>query len=131
MHALGAVAYVLLTGRLVRGDGIASLLDPQLPPAPSTVADVPRRLDAPVLKAVDPARRWPDVASFADALEAGLPESVRGRLAPTVLLGRARAGRDVRRGVPRRQPGSVGGAQGNLTRSDANRLDWALPARIG
>ena len=88
VHALGAVAYVLLTGRLVREDGIASLLDPQLPPAPSTVADVPRRLDAPVLKAlaVDPAQRWPDVASFIAALEARLPEPARGRLWSTAVL---------------------------------------------
>jgi serine/threonine protein kinase len=72
VHALGAVAYVLLTGRLVREDGLAGLLDARLPPAPSTVADVPARLDAPVLRAlaIDPAQRWPDVASFLAALDA-------------------------------------------------------------
>ncbi|SDS99398.1 Serine/threonine protein kinase [Nocardioides scoriae] len=70
VHALGAVTYVLLTGRLVREDGLAGLVDPQLPPAPSTVADVPAHLDAPVLRAlaVDPDDRWPDVTSFTAAL---------------------------------------------------------------
>ncbi len=77
VHALGAVAYVLLTGRLVREDGIASLVAARLPPAPSQVADVPRRLDAPILKAlaIDPAQRWPDIASFLAALDAAPGEA--------------------------------------------------------
>ncbi|HET7682320.1 MAG TPA: serine/threonine-protein kinase [Marmoricola sp.] len=70
VHSLGAVTYVLLTGRLVRDDGIGGLLDARLPPAPSTVADVPEALDPVVLRALepDPANRWPDVDSFVDAL---------------------------------------------------------------
>jgi serine/threonine protein kinase len=72
VHALGAVAYVLLTGRLVREDGIAGLISPRLPPAPSAVAPVPRHLDHPVLRAlaIDPSDRWPDVMSFVSALHA-------------------------------------------------------------
>lgn len=70
VHALGAVAYVLLTGRLVRENGLADLFEARLPPAPSTVAEVPTRLDAVVLAAlaIDPEDRWPDVASFLAAL---------------------------------------------------------------
>ncbi|MEO7350938.1 MAG: serine/threonine-protein kinase, partial [Marmoricola sp.] len=61
VHALGAVAYVLLTGRLVRDNGLNGLLDPRLPPAPSTVAEVPALLDAVVLRALAtaPDDRWP------------------------------------------------------------------------
>ena len=46
VHALGAVAYQLLTGRLVRTGGFAALTEATLLPAPSTVADVPRRWTA-------------------------------------------------------------------------------------
>ncbi len=78
IHALGAVAYVLLTGRLVREDGIAGLVAARLPPPPSEVADVPRHLDAPILKAlaIDPAMRWPDIGSFLAALGAAGPDDV-------------------------------------------------------
>jgi serine/threonine protein kinase len=91
VHALGAVAYVLLTGRLVREDGIASLVAAELPPAPSQVAEVPARLDAPVLKAlaIDPDHRWPDIPSFLAALDEAAPEdpAPRGRSRPLPLLG--------------------------------------------
>ena len=70
VHSLGAVAYVLLTGRLVREDGLTSLLEARLPPAPSIVAAVPPTLDAVLLKALAPAPddRWPDIGSFLAAL---------------------------------------------------------------
>ena len=70
VHSLGAVAYVLLTGYLVREDGLAGLVDAKLPPPPSQVADVPTRLDPVILKALapDPEDRWPDVESFISAL---------------------------------------------------------------
>lgn len=70
VHSLGAVAYLLLTGRMVREDGLTSLLEARLPPAPSTVARVPPALDAVLLKALAPAPddRWPDIASFLAAL---------------------------------------------------------------
>lgn len=70
VHALGAVTYVLLTGRLVREDGLGALVEATLPPAPSAVADLPATLDPVVLRALapDPADRWPDVDRFVDAL---------------------------------------------------------------
>ncbi|MEO7352583.1 MAG: serine/threonine-protein kinase, partial [Marmoricola sp.] len=91
VHALGAVAYVLLTGRLVREDGIASLVAARLPPAPSQVAEVPRRLDAPILKAlaIDPAQRWPDIESFLAGLAAAQVETAEApprRKVPLVAL---------------------------------------------
>ena len=71
VHALGAVAYVLLTGRLVRDEGLNGLLDPRLPPAPSTVADVPAALDPVILRALAPRPedRWPGVDAFLAALD--------------------------------------------------------------
>lgn len=72
VHALGAVAYVLLTGRLVREDGLAGLLTAQLPPPPSAVdPGVPAAFDPVILKALapDPRDRWPDIASFLAALD--------------------------------------------------------------
>lgn len=71
VHALGAVAYVLVTGRLPRLHGLAGLVDGEEVPAPSSVADVPSRLDAPLLRALarEPDDRWPDVASFVAALD--------------------------------------------------------------
>lgn len=70
VHALGAVTYHLMTGRLVRDGGIGALAQPVLPPAPSTLADVPGAFDAVVLRALapDPEDRWPDVPSFVAAL---------------------------------------------------------------
>ncbi len=81
VHALGAVAYVLLTGRLVRDDGLNGLLDPRLPPAPSAVAEVPALLDPVVLRALatSPDDRWPSVESFVAALDraaGGDPDAV-------------------------------------------------------
>jgi serine/threonine protein kinase len=81
VHALGAVAYVLLTGRLVRDDGLKGLLDPRLPPAPSTVADVPAALDPVILRALAlrPNDRWPGVDPFLAALDrahGGDPDAV-------------------------------------------------------
>ena len=74
VHALGAVAYQMLTGRLIRRGGIASLMEAQLPEAPSTVSTLPRSMDAVLLRAIHPSReeRWPDVGSFTRALRASL-----------------------------------------------------------
>ena len=72
VHALGAVAYHLLTGRPARTGDFVSLLTPTLPERPSTYAALPAEVDAVVLRALDPDRdrRWPDVLSFAAALRA-------------------------------------------------------------
>lgn len=82
VHALGAVGYHLLTGRLVREGGIGALATPELPPAPSRVADVPSTYDGPLLRALqlEPDDRWPDVPSFVAGLR-GASE------ATTVALG--------------------------------------------
>lgn len=70
VHALGAVGYQLLTGRLVREGGLGALVRPELPPAPSAVADVPPAFDSVLLRALalDPEDRWPDVPSFVAGL---------------------------------------------------------------
>ena len=70
VHALAAVAYVLLTGRPVRDDTLNGLLTASLPPRPSSVARVPRAFDAPVLKALEPDRenRYRSVEAFLTAL---------------------------------------------------------------
>ena len=75
IHALAAVAYQLLTGKPVRTGGFASLADASLPPAPSTVADVPAAVDDVILRALqrDPAARYPDVTEFVAALRSAVP----------------------------------------------------------
>jgi serine/threonine protein kinase len=75
VHALGAVTYQMLTGHLVRTGTVADLARATLPPAPSSLAPVDPQLDAVVLRALepDPADRWPDVASFVDALREVVP----------------------------------------------------------
>lgn len=98
VHALGAVAYQMLTGQLVRRGGIGELSEPRLPPPASSLAQLPQEVD-PVLAralAVEPEQRWPDVASFSRALGVALstetgtrigarPQRVvaRGQLDPT------------------------------------------------
>lgn len=93
VHALGAVAYVLVTGRLPRQDGFAGLVDGEEVAPPSSVADVPAWLDAPLLRALapDPDDRWPDVAGFVAALDArgptgGAPARGGGTTASAVRL---------------------------------------------
>ena len=70
VHALGAVAYHLLTGRLLRQGGFAELVDGRPPVPPSALASLPRAVDDVLLRAVHPRpeERWPDVGSFAAAL---------------------------------------------------------------
>ncbi len=86
VHALGAVAYHLMTGRLVREGGVASLAAASLPPAPSTIVPLPPALDAVILRSLepDPEKRYPDVPSFTAALTqaAAAPETVRVKIQP-------------------------------------------------
>lgn len=72
VHALGAVAYHLLTGTLVR-QGSESLAAAALPTPPSQLVALPG-VDRVLLRALDPdpERRWPDIGSFTDALHASL-----------------------------------------------------------
>lgn len=70
VHALGAVAYHLVTGRPMRTGGFESLYsaDP-IPPPTTLVPDLPSSLDDVVLRAVayEPEARWPDMMSFSAA----------------------------------------------------------------
>ncbi|HET7825720.1 MAG TPA: protein kinase, partial [Anaeromyxobacter sp.] len=84
VYALGAMAFELATGRLpFQGKTVTQLLLAHLketPPAPSSLAPVPKALEAAILRALqkDPARRFQDMASFAAALRAaGAPPAQR------------------------------------------------------
>jgi serine/threonine protein kinase len=74
VHALGAVAYQMLTGRLVREGGLSDLIEARLPERPSRLAPLPPAVDDVLLRAIDPdrERRWPDVTVFARELRAAL-----------------------------------------------------------
>ncbi|MCW2780232.1 MAG: Serine/threonine protein kinase [Marmoricola sp.] len=107
-HALAAVAYRMLTGRTVRDDGLAGLIDPVAPPPPSSLADVPPAMDDVLLRALapDPADRWPDIEAFTRALAAAAdPEHTL--LAPRMVStssttgGRATTGGRSTTGGPR------------------------------
>jgi len=78
VHALGAVAYQMVTGHLVRSGSMGELANATLPPAPSTLADLPPDVDEVLLRALapDPDDRWPDIASFASALRSTAPGAV-------------------------------------------------------
>ena len=86
IHALAAVAYQLLTGRPVRDGSFAALSEATLPPAPSTVADVPEALDAVVLRglAPDPDDRFAEVGDFAAALRQALGAAAPRPADPTL-----------------------------------------------
>ncbi|WP_215816757.1 serine/threonine-protein kinase [Pimelobacter sp. 30-1] len=84
VHALGAVGYHLLTGHLVREGGIGALATPELPPAPSRIADVPAAYDGPLLRALqlDPDDRWPDVPTFLGGLRSASDLTTKALGAP-------------------------------------------------
>ena len=70
VHALGAVAYHLVTGQPVRSGSVESLFAPgPIRPPTTLVADLPHSIDQVLLRAVahDPDQRWPDVESFSAA----------------------------------------------------------------
>lgn len=86
VHALGAVAYHLLTGRVVRAGSVSGTapLDEPVPPS-QLVPGLPGRVDEVIARAVhrDRERRWPDAAQFAGALAGGnRPEGAPTRVAP-------------------------------------------------
>jgi serine/threonine protein kinase len=77
VYALGCVMYQMVTGRPpFVADSLAALLskhEGEIPAAPTTLrpaGTLPADLDAVVLRALekDPEKRWPDMASFADAI---------------------------------------------------------------
>ncbi len=91
VHALAAVAYQLLTGRLARTGSVTDLLTAELPLAPSRLADLPTRVDDVLLRSLDPDpdRRHPDVGTLAADLADALPRTIaRDRPRPTRLQDR-------------------------------------------
>jgi serine/threonine protein kinase len=78
VHALAAVAYHLLTGRLARTGSVSDLLRAGLPVAPSRLADLPAGVDDVLLRSLDPDpdRRHADVGSLAAELAEVVPRSV-------------------------------------------------------
>ena len=78
VHALAAVAYQMLTGRLVRTGSVSELATASLPPAPSHLVELPTAVDDVLLRALQPAPedRWDDIVSFTAALRASLPSPV-------------------------------------------------------
>jgi eukaryotic-like serine/threonine-protein kinase len=75
VYALAAVTYHLLTGRVAHTGTLAELATLQLPPAPSTVADVPPEVDGVVLRGLEPDRedRWPNIRAYVNALHSLAP----------------------------------------------------------
>jgi len=74
VYALGIVLYEMLTGRRpFEADSAAGVALKRLnedPPPPSSIRPVPAGLEAIIMRALerDPARRFPDAGSFAEAL---------------------------------------------------------------
>jgi serine/threonine protein kinase len=75
VYALAAVTYHLLTGQVAHSGTLAELAQVRLPPAPSTVADVPPEVDSVVLRGLEPNRedRWPTIRTYVNALQALAP----------------------------------------------------------
>ncbi|HWU22617.1 MAG TPA: serine/threonine-protein kinase [Nocardioides sp.] len=83
VHALGAVAYQLMTGQIARHGGIADLASPQRPLAPSEIRPELSAYDDVLLRSMerDPELRWPDVPSFVGALQAARREAASSEYA--------------------------------------------------
>jgi hypothetical protein len=78
-YSLGAVAYAALTGRSPHQvDGLGAAGRVEAAPPPSSLGfDVPDRVDAAIVRALEPDRekRWPDVVSFTRELIGALDET--------------------------------------------------------
>ncbi len=100
VHGLAAVAYHLLTGHVARSGGVRDLTTAKLPPPPSAFVEVSPDVDEAILRGLEPDRddRWPDIASFVEALTAAAPEAV-----PTTTVLGLRPQPPAR---PRRRPSS-------------------------
>jgi hypothetical protein len=79
VHALAAVAYQMLTGRLAREGTISELAHATLPVAPSRlVPSLPAEVDEVLLRSLDPApeARYASMDAFVGALRSALPVTV-------------------------------------------------------
>ncbi|MDX6282367.1 MAG: hypothetical protein QOH03_3438 [Kribbellaceae bacterium] len=80
-YSLGAVAYAALTGRSPHQvDGLGAAGRVKAAPPPSSLGfAVPDRVDAAIVRALDPDRekRWPDIESFTRELVGGLDETTQ------------------------------------------------------
>lgn len=78
-YSLGAVAYAALTGRSPHQvDGLGAAGRVEAAPPPSSLGfDIPDKVDAAIVRALDPDRekRWPDIASFTRELVGALNET--------------------------------------------------------
>lgn len=83
-YSLGAVAYAALTGRSPHQvDGLGAAGRVEAPPPPSSLGfDIPDKVDAAIVRALDPDRekRWPDVESFTRELVGALDETTHNFL---------------------------------------------------
>ncbi|WBQ05942.1 serine/threonine-protein kinase [Kribbella sp. CA-293567] len=93
-YSLGAVAYAALTGRSPHQvDGLGAAGRVKAAPPPSSLGfDVPERVDAAIVRALDPDRqkRWPDIESFTRELVGGLDETTQ-IFGPDTVAGAAMA----------------------------------------
>jgi protein kinase-like protein len=84
-YSLGAVAYAALTGRSPHQvDGLGAAGRVKAAPPPSSLGfTVPDRVDAAIVRALDPDRekRWPDIESFTRELVGGLDETTQNFIA--------------------------------------------------
>lgn len=84
-YSLGAVAYAALTGRSPHQvDGLGAAGRVKAAPPPSSLGfAVPDRVDAAIVRALDPDRekRWPDIESFTRELVGGLDETTQSFIA--------------------------------------------------
>ncbi|HEY0473689.1 MAG TPA: serine/threonine-protein kinase [Kribbella sp.] len=89
-YSLGAVAYAALTGRSPHQvDGLGAAGRVEAAPPPSSLGfDVPDRVDAAIVRALDPDRekRWPDVASFTRELVGALDETTHSFIRSGVAM---------------------------------------------
>jgi eukaryotic-like serine/threonine-protein kinase len=102
-YSLGAVAYAALTGRSPHQvDGLGAAGRVKAAPPPSSLGfDVPDRVDAAIVRALDPNRenRWPDIEAFTRELVGALdettqnflPAGVAGTAAPVAAVATAKA----------------------------------------
>ncbi|GAA1554939.1 hypothetical protein GCM10009789_05480 [Kribbella sancticallisti] len=90
-YSLGAVAYAALTGRSPHQvDGLGAAGRVKAPPPPSSLGfDIPDKVDAAIVRALDPDRlkRWPDVESFTRELVGALDETTHSFLPPAATAG--------------------------------------------